>query len=152
MLSLLRLSLGACRDADVFLNNTHKELWMYALNKAQVVNEQGIVQANFGASLYLLTANPEYLHIIDPHVQHHFINFPAIHDAAFRIEDRVLLSLAGNLYSGEFYNKDCTPNSITKWLNDTEIALALTAIWLRTKVLDVTSLLKEHKKKHSTVK
>lgn len=123
----------------IFRSEEHAERWAEAIDRAEAVNQDDTVSAYFGASIYVLTGIPFLYGRIEKHIHRDYIDFEAILDSGISSGERILVSLAGNLYNGGFFDR-YTPWDIACSLDAGMVELAATAIWLRKQRIDINTV------------
>lgn len=123
----------------IFRSEEHAERWAEAIDRAGAVNQDDTVSAYFGASIYVLTGIPFLYGRIEKHIRRDYIDFEAILGSGISSGERILVSLAGNLYNGGFFDQ-YTPWDIACNLDAGMVELAATAIWLRKQRIDINTV------------
>ena len=121
----------------IFNGGDHEQRWEEAVWTAGAVRDDGSIKADFGASLYILTGIPSAYNRIWPHIHCGYIDFEPILDAGLSAGEHILVSLAGNLYNGGFFDR-FTPLDVVSLCDADGIELATQALLLRKRRLRIT--------------
>lgn len=110
-----------------FTEPAHKQRWLTALQQIGKVYD-GKIDPEYGAALYLLTADEIRWHVAEKRVSHTGIDIDSIlFVASFSSGEIILVKLAGNLLNG---NQSISPREFTR-LSEHNFLIALDAIKLR---------------------
>ena len=120
-----------------FISAKHKLDWAEALQAARAVRQDGSIKADFGASLYILTGLPDVYERAKSAIEPGMIDFYKILEKGLSKGERILVSLAGNLYNGGFF-AEYTPLDLVASLDADRLALAVAALALRKKNLNIS--------------
>ena len=112
----------------------HEEQFKNALQAAGAINGDGTVKGDFGASLYLLTGLPNVYERVEQYIHYDWIDFDPMLALPLSSGERILVSLAGNLYNGRCF-EGYTPMDIVGCCDKEAVELALSAIWMRKRKL-----------------
>lgn len=122
-----------------FRDGVHKELFANALNKAEAINPNGKLKADFAASLYIITGIPDMYERVKEHIHSGYIDFESMFEVPFSTGENIMLALAGNLYNGGFFN-DYTPWSIIATCDRDTTQLAAEAISIRNQSWNINEI------------
>lgn len=110
-----------------FTEPEHKQRWLTAMQQIGKVYD-GKIDPEYGAALYLLTADEIRWHVAERFVAHTGIDVDSIlFVASFSSGEVIMVKLAGNLLNG---NESISPREFTR-LSEYNFRLALDAIKLR---------------------
>lgn len=123
----------------IFMDNDHAQRWAVAIQTAGAVRDGGAVNPDFGASLYILTGLPGVYDRVEKHVHHGYIDFEPMLNIGLSTGERVLVSLAGNLYNGGYF-RTYTPHDIVSDCDGEGVTLATKAILLRKAALNINTI------------
>lgn len=118
----------------IFKDKEHAERFRDALHTAGAINGDGAVKGDFGASLFLLTGLPDVYGRVEQHIHYGWLNFDPMLALPLSSGERILVSLAGNLYNGRCF-EGYTPMDIVGCCDKASVELALSAIWMRKRKL-----------------
>ena len=114
----------------IIIDSSHAERLESALHMAGAIRDNGTVNTDFGASLYILTGLPGVYDRAQQHIHHGWLDFGPMLRMALSGGEKILVELAGNLYNGSFFI-GYTPEDIVSQCDSDMVELAVTAIWLR---------------------
>lgn len=114
----------------LIIKEEHAKKWKEAIIYAGAVGADGTVDADFGASLYIITGIPSLYERVKRHIRGGYIDFDKILNAGLSSGERTLVALAGNLYNGGF-SELCSPHKIVSSCDKNMVELAAGAILLR---------------------
>lgn len=114
----------------MFRDSEHAERWEAAIKASGAVRSDGTVTGDLGASLFILTGLPSVYSRAEQHIHHGWIDFEAILRMPLSTGEGILVSLAGNLYNGGFFD-GYTPEDIVSHCDSDMVELAAEAIRLR---------------------
>lgn len=114
----------------LFKNAEHKERWVEAVKLAECVRSDKGVIKYFSSSLFIITGIPELYERIKQHIHCGWIDFDAILDNRLSKGEKILVSLAGNLYNGGFF-EEYMPSDIIAYCDEGMVELATKAILAR---------------------
>lgn len=114
----------------IIIDSGHAERLENALHTAGAIRSDGTVNTDFGASLFILAGLPCVYDRAQQHIHDGWLDFGAILDMALSGGEKILVSLAGNLYNGSFFD-GYTPEDIVGYCDSDMVELAVKAIWLR---------------------
>lgn len=123
----------------IFLNEHHAEQWAEAIDRSGAHRDDDTVNGDFGASLFIITGIPFFYERFKHHVHSGRIDFEAILRNGLSTGEVILVSLAGNLYNGGFFDR-YTPKDIVSYCDEDMTELAVKAIWLRGQRIDVSTI------------
>ena len=119
----------------IFMDSGHAQRWTEAIRTAGAVRNDGSVNTDFGASLYILTGLPSVYDRVQQHVHQGWLDFEPMLNAGLSTGENVLVALAGNLYNGRFFG-GYTPQDIVCYCDTDGVKLATQAILLRKRRLN----------------
>ena len=120
----------------IFKDSEHAQRWNEAVSTAGAIRDNGTVNADFGASLYILTGLPSVYSRIWPHIHCGYIDFEPMLNAGLSTGEHILVALAGNLYNGSYFDR-FTPIDIVSYCDADGVELATQALRLRKQRLDI---------------
>lgn len=123
----------------IFRDDDHAEQWAQAIDRAGAHRDDDTVKSDFGASLFIITGIPFFYERFKHHIHTGCIDFEAILKNGLSTGEVILVSLAGNLYNGGFFDR-YTPNDIVNYCDAEMTELAVKAIWLRGQRIDVNTV------------
>ena len=123
----------------IFRDDTHAERWAEAIDQAGAHRGDDTVNSDFGASLFIITGIPFFYERFKHHIHTGYIDFEAILKNGLSTGEAILVSLAGNLYNGGFFDR-YTPSDIVSYCDEDMTELAARAIWLRGQRIDVNTI------------
>ena len=123
----------------IFKDSEHAQRWNEAVGTAGAIRDNGTVNADFGASLYILTGLPSVYSRIWPHIHCGYIDFEPMLNAGLSTGEHILVALAGNLYNGGFFG-GYTPQDIVSYCDTDGVELAARALALRKQRLDINTI------------
>lgn len=123
----------------IFANDGHAQRWAAAIQTAGAVRSDDTVNADFGASLYILTGLPSVYNRVQQHIHPSYIDFEPMFHMGLSTGESVLVALAGNLYNGAFFDH-YTPQDIVGYCDTDGVALAAQALILRKRRLDINTI------------
>lgn len=126
----------------IFKDSEHAQRWNEAVGTTGAIRDDGSINADFGASLYILTGLPSVYNRIWPHIHCGYIDFEPILDAGLSTGERILVALAGNLYNGGFFDR-FTPIDLVSLCDADGVVLATRALLLRKRRLNIREVLSE---------
>ena len=126
----------------IFMNIEHAQRWNEAVGTAGAIRDDGSVNADFGASLYILTGITSAYSRIWPHIHCGYIDFELILNSGLSAGETILVALAGNLYNGGFFDR-YTPEDIVSFCDIDGVALAAKALCLRKQRLNINTIFSE---------
>ena len=123
----------------IIVDKGHAERLESALHMAGAIRDNGTVNTDFGASLYILTGLPSVYSRIWPHIHCGYIDFEPMFHMGLSAGETVLVALAGNLYNGGFFG-GYTPQDIVSYCDTDGVELAARALALRKQRLDINTI------------
>ena len=120
----------------IIIDSSHAERLESALHMAGAIRDNGTVNTDFGASLYILTGLPSVYSRIWPHIHCGYIDFEPMLNAGLSTGEHILVALAGNLYNGSYFDR-FTPIDIVSYCDADGVELATQALRLRKQRLDI---------------
>ena len=120
----------------IIVDKGHAERLESALHMAGAIRDNGTVNTDFGASLYILTGLPSVYSRIWPHIHCGYIDFEPMRNAGLSTGEHILVALAGNLYNGSYFDR-FTPIDIVSYCDADGVELATQALRLRKQRLDI---------------
>ena len=126
----------------IFMNSEHAQRWNEAVGTAGAIRDDGSINADFGASLYILTGITSAYSRIWPHIHCGYIDFELILNSGLSAGETILVALAGNLYNGGFFNR-YTPEDIVNLCDVDSVSLAARALCLRKQRLNIDTIFSE---------
>ena len=114
----------------IIIDSSHAERLESALHMAGAIRDNGTVNTDFGASLYILTGLPSVYDRVQQYIHNGWLDFGPMLRMALSGGEKILVELAGNLYNGSFFI-GYTPEDIVSQCDSDMVELAVTAIWLR---------------------
>lgn len=120
----------------IIVDKGHAERLESALHMAGAIRDNGTVNTDFGASLYILTGLPSVYSRIWPHIHCGYIDFEPMLNAGLSTGEHILVALAGNLYNGSYFDR-FTPIDIVSYCDADGVELATQALRLRKQRLDI---------------
>ena len=123
----------------IFKDNKHAQQWEEAVSAAGAVRDDGTIQGDFGASLYILTGLPGVYSRAQQHIHPGYIDFEPMFHMGLSAGETVLVALAGNLYNGGFFG-GYTPQDIVSYCDTDGVELAARALALRKQRLDINTI------------
>lgn len=123
----------------IFRDDDHAEQWAQAIDRAGAHRDDDTVKSDFGASLFIITGIPFFYERFKHHIHTGCIDFEAILKNGLSTGEVILVSLAGNLYNGGFFDR-YTPSDIVNYCDAEMTELAVKAIWLRGQRIDVNTV------------
>lgn len=123
----------------IFRNDDHAKQWAEAIDRAGAHRDDDTVKADFGASLYIITGVPGLYGRVKQHIHESWIDFEPMLHMGLSTGESVLVSLAGNLYNGGFFDR-YTPSDIVAHCDAGMTELAAKALWLRKQRIDVNTI------------
>ena len=88
----------------LFLSNEHAKRWLESVTVVDAVDSKGMVSSYFAASLYLLTADDDIYLKAKGHFYYKVIDFKSMLGNDLSSGARLIVSLAGELYNGCFFD------------------------------------------------
>lgn len=126
----------------IFIDSDHAERFGAAIETAGAVRDDDTIKGDFGASLYILTGLPSVYKRVEQHVHHSYIDFEPMLHMGLSTGETILVSLAGNLYNGGFFDR-YTPQDIVSYCDTDGVLLAARALTLRKQRLDINTIYDE---------
>ena len=123
----------------IIIDKGHAERLESALHAAGAIRDNGTVNVDFGASLYILTGLPSVYDRAQQHIHPGYIDFEPMFHMGLSSGETVLVALAGNLYNGGFFG-GYTPQDIVSYCDTDGVALAARALALRKQRLDINTI------------
>ena len=123
----------------IFKDNKHAQQWEEAFHAAGAIRDNGTVNVDFGASLYILTGLPGVYSRAQQHIHPGYIDFEPMFHMGLSAGETVLVALAGNLYNGGFFG-GYTPQDIVSYCDTDGVELAARALALRKQRLDINTI------------
>jgi hypothetical protein len=123
----------------IFRDDEHAELFAEAIEKADALGDDDTISGYFGASLFIITGVPGLYSRVEKHIHNGWIDFGSILEMGLSTGENILVSLAGNLYNGGFFER-YTPNDIIGYCDADMTELAAKAILLRKQRLNVNEI------------
>lgn len=123
----------------IFKDSEHAQRWNEAVGTAGAIRDNGTVNADFGASLYILTGLPGVYSRAQQHIHPGYIDFEPMFHMGLSAGETVLVALAGNLYNGGFFG-GYTPQDIVSYCDTDGVELAARALALRKQRLDINTI------------
>lgn len=114
----------------IFRDSSHAERWEAIIKASGAVKSNGTVNGDLGASLFILTGLASVYDRAEQHIHYGWIDFEAILRMPLSTGEGILVSLAGNLYNGGFFD-GYTPEDIVSHCDSDMVELAVEAIRLR---------------------
>lgn len=123
----------------IFNSSDHAERFAVAIQTAGAVRNDGTINADFGASLYVLTGLPGIYDRVQQHIHKGWLDFEPMLDAGLSAGEYILVALAGNLYNGGFFDR-FTPLDIVSHCDADGVLLATQALLLRKQQISVNTI------------
>lgn len=123
----------------IFNDSEHARRWNEAVGTAGAIRDDGSINADFGASLYILTGITSAYSRIWPHIHCGYIDFEPILNSGLSTGETLLVALAGNLYNGGFFDR-FTPIDIISLCDGEGVTLATKALLLRKAPLNIYTI------------
>lgn len=123
----------------IFRDDTHAEQWAEAIDRAGAHRDDDTVNSDFGASLFIITGIPDLYERVKQHIHKNWIDFEPMLYIGLSTGERILVSLAGNLYNGGFFDR-YTPSDIVSHCDAGMTELAARALLLRKQRIDVSTI------------
>ena len=114
----------------IIIDSSHAGRLESALHMAGAIRDNGTVNTDFGASLYILTGLPSVYDRVQQYIHNGWLDFGPMLRMALSGGEKILVELAGNLYNGSFFI-GYTPEDIVSQCDSDMVELAVKAIWLR---------------------
>lgn len=123
----------------IFTNERHAEEWAEAIDLAGAHRDDDTVNAYFGASLFLIAGIPGLYSKVKQHIHNGWLDIEPMLHMGLSCGERILVSLAGNLYNHGFF-EDYTPIDIIAHCDAGMLDLAARAMMLRKQTIDVNTI------------
>lgn len=124
----------------IFKDDRHAEQWAEAIDRAGAHRDDDTVNPYYGASLFLITGEPDLYERLEQYIHNGWIDFEAImNTCGLSTGERILLGLAGNLYNGGFFDS-YTPLDIVNYCDAGMTELALKGLWLRKQKININTI------------
>ena len=120
----------------IIIDSNHAGRLEGALHMAGAIRDNGTVNTDLGASIYILTGLPSVYSRIWPHIHCGYIDFEPMLNAGLSTGEHILVALAGNLYNGSYFDR-FTPIDIVSYCDADGVELATQALRLRKQRLDI---------------
>lgn len=130
----------------IFKDSEHAQRWEEAVRTAGAVRDDGTVDCDFGASLYILTGLPSVYDRVQQHIHSKSIHFEPMLRKGLSTGENILVALAGNLYNGGFFHAGSisyTPLDIVSLCDADGVVLATRALLLRKRRINISEILSE---------
>lgn len=123
----------------IFRNYFHFEQWTEAVKAAGALRDDGTVSSYYGASLFIITGIPGFYSRAKQYIYNNWIDFEAILNMGLSTGENILVSLAGNLYNGSFFD-EYKPLDIIEKLDADTVELVARAFVLRKQRIDMNTI------------
>ena len=121
-----------------FRNQEHIELWAEAVHQTGALKDDDTVKADYAATLYIITGIPGLYTRVKRHIHEGWIDFEPMLEMGLSSGERLLVSLAGNLYNGGFFRPN-TPIDIIESCDRGMVELAATALLIRGQTVNINT-------------
>ena len=123
----------------IFLNDDHAEKWADAVQRTGSLMEDDNVKGDFAASLFIITGIPWLYGRVMKHLHDGWIDFEPMLSMGLSSGEKTLVSLAGNLYNGGFF-EDLSPYDIVAYCDSQMVKLAAAAIQMRARSVNINTV------------
>lgn len=123
----------------IFRDDSHAEQWAEAIDRTGAHRNDDTVKSDFGASLYIITGIPGLYERAKWYIHEGWIDFERMLLMGLSTGESILVSLAGNLYNGRFFDR-YTPYDIIARCDADMVDLATKALWLRKQRINVNKV------------
>lgn len=123
----------------IFKDGDHAQRFAAAIQTARAVRDDDTIKGDYGASLYILTGLPSVYSRAQQHIHPGYIDYEPMLNMGLSTGETILVSLAGNLYNGGFFDR-YTPQDIVSYCDTDGVALAARALTLRKQRLDINTV------------
>ena len=98
-----RISNGKVLAGMIIIDSNHAGRLEGALHMAGAIRDNGTVNTDFGASIYILTGLPSVYDRVQQYIHNGWLDFGPMLRMALSGGEKILVELAGNLYNGSFF-------------------------------------------------